>query len=778
MYGYEWDVLTHGYTLTTKTGKFVANELRPVFAEELNLIGFNSRFEFEPGEKRPLMWAQRNLYFVDGEKVAQMKKMRHGEPFAADFFFDGRMRLAPVDIETIAEKNAAIMNALVADTQKRIKEMYDSQMRKCDVAYIGFSGGKDSVVLLELCHRVLPLSVPVVFSDTDMELPDTYAVWNKVKEMYPDRPFIKVSAETQALENWRRFGPPSRALRWCCSVHKSSPAILALKTLSGNPAARMLVFVGVRGEESLRRLRYEDIGDGLKSRNQVNAMPILDWSAHEIFLFIFRNGLNINEAYRYGLPRVGCLLCPMSNYRQTKLIEQVYSDSVRPFVNEVKSAYSRAFSTQDDAEEFILSGGWHARKSGVSLRDVIDIPTVENKDDSVAYLLPTGKSIAALEWLKTLGKIERSGGYKNFSLRTMEQTIDFTIEEIQNNERIKFSFLGQKQEKAFLSSLSRVMNKAICCVGCRSCEAECPTAALTFGKKIEIDAARCVQCQNCHSPEDGCLRYFSKRYAGGSTMNISGINKYMTFGLKPEWIAVLAAEKGNFRTTRKLGNRMVPSAVTWFRESGLIEEGKAIQTTALLTLGEQTGFVDSRFWYLIWMGLVNRSPLIKWYVCNAPLDEYKTRREIDELLSQSVESESVRRGALQSLTALLKSSPLGAGEIPLVKIDGNRSINGLRRLSCEVDSIVILYGLYVMAGITGRGSFTIREMMSAQFDAHFISPLAAFGIPPEKFEAQCLGLSSKYSDFINCSFTHGLDELQVFSEKKNFCDVMDLILQG
>ena len=140
------------------------------------------------------------------------------------------MKLVPVDVGAMVAKNRGIMTALVADTLKRIKEMYDAYAGKCDAVYIGFSGGKDSVVLLDLCHKVLPLDVPVVFSDTDMELPDTYRVWEEIQSRYEGRPFLKVSAKNPALENWRLFGPPSRSVRWCCSVHKSAPAMIALKT--------------------------------------------------------------------------------------------------------------------------------------------------------------------------------------------------------------------------------------------------------------------------------------------------------------------------------------------------------------------------------------------------------------------------------------------------------------------------------------------------------------------------------------------------------------------
>lgn len=783
MYGYKWDLQTRGYSLTTQTGKFVANELRPVFAEELQLIGFNSRFEFETNEKWPLMWAQRNLYFINGEKVAQLNKTQHDKPFTAEFFFEGRKKLKPVNIDEMVNINAAIMGALVTDTLKRIKEIYNQQIKKCDTVYIGFSGGKDSVVLLDLCHRVLPFSVPVVFSDTDMELPDTYKVWEDVKMRYPDRPFLKVRAETSALENWRRFGPPSQALRWCCSVHKSAPAILALKTWIGSPSTQTLAFVGVRGEESQRRSGYEDVGDGLKSQNQVNAMPILNWSSHELYLYIFENDLVLNQAYRNGLSRVGCLLCPMSSERQTELIRQVYSEAVLPFVNEVKRASNRAFATPEDAEQFVFSGGWHARKSGVSLREVINAPNIERQEGKITYLLPSESSMTMLEWLKTVGKVERLRNGEGFVLRVQSGIVDVHIKAMENGDSVIFSFPNSKPDKKISAALTRVVNKTIGCVGCRVCEVGCPTAALTLTPHVMVDAARCICCQNCHSPRYGCLRYFSKRYAGGSTMNISGINKYMTFGLRPEWIAVLSAEREQFRTTHALGNRMVPSAITWFREAGLIRESTAIKTTPLLMLGEGAGFDDLRFWHLIWMGLSNRSPLVKWYVCNTPLGEYISRDEIDGILAQSVQSESVRKGAIQSLGALLKWTPLGTGVSPIVNLDGTkksdgtfREIRSLRRMAGEIDSLVVLYGLYIMAQLTGRRSFTVREIMMGEFDAPYISPLVAFGILPEIFKAQCLGLSSKYPEYIYCSFTHGLDEVRVFPETKTVDSVIELVL--
>ena len=54
---------------------------------------------------------------------------------------------------------------------------------KVDVFYVAFSGGKDSVVTLDLVQRALPHNkFKVLFGDTGMEFPDTYIAVNAVEK--------------------------------------------------------------------------------------------------------------------------------------------------------------------------------------------------------------------------------------------------------------------------------------------------------------------------------------------------------------------------------------------------------------------------------------------------------------------------------------------------------------------------------------------------------------------------------------------------------------------
>lgn len=781
MYDFEWHPKSGAYKLLTKTGKFVASEIRPVYAEELLQLGADTVLEFDHTKKTPLLWAKHNSYIYKGKEIAKVVKSDDGGHAFKLTEGEGRIAIDPVDVDLWLSINAKIMDSLVADTLKRIKEMYDAYQSKTDVCYIGFSGGKDSMVLLDLCHRVLPLTVPVVYSDTDMELPDSYKTWDAAKKRYEGRPFKMVKASTSALANWESFGPPSQNLRWCCAVHKSTPAILYLRDLAKKPSARTLAYVGVRSDESVRRSSYDDVGDGLKSQSQVNAMPILNWGAQELFLYTYAQDLIVNDAYRKGLPRVGCLLCPMSTERQLDTIRKIYPDETSLFAGAIKDTITREFPSEEDFDNFIFRDkGWHARQSGVSLRHVIQSPSMERKDGQYSFAFDSVDMASLVEWIKTIGLVVMPTEEGNGKLTTNKESVEFRFR-INGGKVVGINFLPDtgRIDKSTQKYVRSSICKTLGCVSCRACETECPTGALSFDHGVHVDAAKCVHCMRCHATNDGCMRYFSLRYAGGTTMNISGINKYMTFGLKEEFVSELISLREEFRTTSALGNRMIPAAVTWFREASLISEATAITPTKLLEVAANNGVDDSndQLWTMIWFSLANKSPLIRWFVCATEFNKRYASDELNEELHQSVASEAVRKGALQSLFATLKNSPLGCGSMPVANVETKGSrVLGVTRLPKSVDPYALLFSLYLIGKIADRSSFTVSEMMSAEFDSMFISPLVAFGMSVEEFKAQCLGLSSIRPDFISCSFTLGLDEIKIFPNEKSVDDVLGMIL--
>ena len=568
MYNYEWDKHTRGYRLTTQTGKFVASEIRPVFAEELVLTGLDARLAFDHAERHPLLWAKQNVYLYRGEEIAKLNKTRYGNPLNIEWKgalcgIEGssegaksprKLKLVPVDIGAMAAENRDIMAALVADTLKRIKEMYDAYTGKCDVVYIGFSGGKDSVVLLDLCHKVLPLDVPVVFSDTDMELPDTYRVWEEIPIRYEGRPFLMVSAKTPALENWRLFGPPSRSVRWCCAVHKSSPALIELKHRLGVTSVKAAAFLGVRGEESLSRSAYDDIGEGVKTSSQANLMPILEWGAHELWLYLLENDLMLNRAYRYGLSRVGCVMCPESSERYAWFVDAVYPEAIKPYGDAIIETSAKDFGSQEEAREFLGSSNWQARKSGVALKKNLSRPTEKTDGLDVEWRGPGLNIGSFLEWLKTVGNVYMDEPDDRFRLVLKNggrEGVSFKVRDSSNGAgNVRVSFVDNAVRKRLLPVLRKVLQKSVACVGCQACETECPTGALHASNgEVIIDETKCVHCLRCHSVDYGCWRFKSMYVADVSQSELKGINAYNNFGLRTEFVSVFLAEREAFDQT-------------------------------------------------------------------------------------------------------------------------------------------------------------------------------------------------------------------------------------
>ena len=83
---------------------------------------------------------------------------------------------------------------------------------------------------------------------------------------------------------------------------------MLLSELTGKDT-KAVVFDGVRAEESLRRSKYTEVGEGVKNIQQVNCHAILKWSSAEIFVYALKKNVLLNNAYRHGIYRVGCKVC-------------------------------------------------------------------------------------------------------------------------------------------------------------------------------------------------------------------------------------------------------------------------------------------------------------------------------------------------------------------------------------------------------------------------------------------------------------------------------------
>lgn len=810
MYAYQWDPETRGYLLTSEAKTYVAGEMRPVFADELTLTGMNKRFVFDKKETRPLMWAIKNFYYYRGEKVAQAVGTRYGKPFNAEYFFEDKMELCPVDVERMIEKNRRTMTLVVADAKKRAKEQYDQTVKKSDICYIAFSGGKDSVALLDICNQVLPISAPVIYSDTDMELPDSVdVVWENVKKRYPEREFVKVKAEKSAVENWKIFGPPSRSIRWCCHVHKSTPAIMYLKERLNEDRLRAVAFVGVRGEESLSRFEYKDLSYGVKNASQTNCMPILEWGSHELWLYIFEKDLDINPVYRYGLTRVGCLVCPESTQKHIWFISKLYREKFKVFKDVILNTSAKNFDKVEEENEFIANGNWQTRRGGAVLKSFITNPLEVNKGLRVTFKSSLINKDNLLEWIKTVGVISRNE--KGTFFLTIPNSREEVLVEYSEKKSVSFTFNDEVEKKSLLPVIRNCLKKIISCVGCRCCEAECVNGAInSINSRLIIDGSKCTKCRICYEIEGSCWRLNSLYMSDSTNSKSISINGYKTFGLRENeeyaMITKLVEMRDNFfpwSDSHPLGSELHYAAYVWFKQAELIRATKDKSPTLLLDLFAKGGDQRLRCWQIIWFNLANNADLMKWFcldvdfgIVYSPVD---LSVKVEQFYYPSIKV-SARKGGIASLQDLFKRSPLGVNvdlrgddtafletisEIKeslsypgaFFQLKGkSKRIERIVRKRCNIDVLTFLYCLYFIAHRTNRTTFTIREMMTTEPDSPYVSPITAFGFDADEFQLQCQNVYSRYPDYISLVFTHGNDEFELYPQKHTLDDIITLIL--
>jgi len=772
MYSYEWDSQTGGLLLNSTPLTF-SKEPRPVYYKELDILGFDKHWYYAKNDSSPYMWAEANNYYYRGRLVA---KTKGGSIYSAPELIlvenpePDNAPLRHVDIPAMVEKNRMILEKLSQDTIKQIYNTFVEYEEKVDVFYVAFSGGKDSIVTYDLVQKALPHNnFKVLFGDTGMEFPDTYETVDIVENICQrdEVEFVRAKSVYSSDNTWNKFGPPATVNRWCCCVHKTAPQILLLRELIGKADFTGMAFIGVRANESFARSEYDYISLGEKHKGQYSCNPILEWNSAELYLYIYTEGLYLNEAYKKGNRRAGCLVCPRATERNEYMARTWYTQEFDSLIDNIRNLYRDSFQSEKDLETFLANGGWKARKNG---RDIsIDVNYKETSDKVFGYITVKKPRTDWKVWIKTIGVLQNNQSPYRIQFRGGLYAFDVTEES--DSIEVRYSITLLKEASLFIKLLKNVFRKAACCILCRECEADCHHGYIHMKSgKFYIDDS-CIHCSQCHKVEKGCLVYKSLEMPkGGLTMSATkSLNCYSHHAPKMEWFKQYFTYKDEFDKNHTLGSQMHGFFKRFLRDANLLDEnGFSLFAKKI----DSIGLDNLNSWALMLVNL-SYTPQVNWLIKRVPMYESFNKEYTTTLLVNDGAKESWVKDVWSSYSRILELpfSQVGLGQPEKNK---HKLVSIYRTPWENPDPKVVLYGLYKFAeACGGYYQFTLTRLLDHDIDSNGVSPTEIFGLDREKMEKILNGLTFNYPDFIDASFALGLDNITLRSDKKSE-DVFEL----
>lgn len=521
--------------------KYLSTDVRPVFARERRILQFYGHGPLLTNQ----VWrsSRATSYFIEGVTV----RLPSAEQLKTDLapignFIADSDHYDAVDAQLLQDYKSALafnrprLNALEDEAFQFVQSTVKRFPRR--MLMVSFSGGKDSTVVSDLVRRGLGSSdVLHVFGDTTLEDENTYRYVEEFREQNPLVPFFEARAEHDFHELVDEIGPPSRVMRWCCTIFKAGPINNLLQTL-GNQ--KVLTFYGIRRDESTQRSKYHRVrGDdgerikevvqvssddelngvtvGAKIGQQITASPIIDWTEFDVWLYLLLNEVHFNKSYRLGYTRVGCWLCPLNSEWSEMLGTLFFPDDARRWRSQLIDFAARI--GKPDPEEYVDDRAWVKRFGGAGLENAftgIEAKPCGDMDNSIQVEVERPINVELEEFVKPLGKINRDKsraalGELYLEGRHGQKWDAIIVQAPENSTTIRFTVINPKDQMKNITAYLRYQSvKFQTCIQCTACSAVCPTNAITIKpdqRIYEIDQDICTGCMECvtHFGSTGCL---------------------------------------------------------------------------------------------------------------------------------------------------------------------------------------------------------------------------------------------------------------------------------
>lgn len=510
-------------SLCNQEGRYIGTDIRPVFSEERLLIETLNGELFKYANKS--IWnTSGNDYILDGKKIKfsmkdaiskanveeikkTLKEQEEKNQKYIENFYEQEY------IKRFIESNKIRLNYIMNEAMEYIRAQ--SKRYNDDEMFVSFSGGKDSTVTSDIVMKALGReNIIHIYGDTTLEYPTTGSYLKRFKEKHKSTPMLVAKNKEQNFnELCKVIGPPSRTMRWCCTIFKTG-AITRKIDSTFKDKKNILTFQGIRRNESNARSKYDRESQDSKIAKQVAVSPIIDWIEFDIWLYILSNYIDFNDAYKQGFSRVGCWCCP-NNSHWSEFLASIYMPEMYEEFHSVLVNFAKTIG-KPDPEEYVKEGGWKARQGGNGLEfsknAIVEFKPCALTENTLNFELNKEINDNLYEMFKPFGNINYTIGNKRLNevyilnKVTNEPILKLTGKKGQRTLKVSIlKFTGPfKDMKISEMLIKRQITKFQTCIGCLACESNCKYNALKISnigtdKEIEykINEKKCVGCLEC-----------------------------------------------------------------------------------------------------------------------------------------------------------------------------------------------------------------------------------------------------------------------------------------
>lgn len=510
-------------SLCKTEGKKISSDLRPVFPEEKILLETIMEAQEPASLRTKSVWnGSGNIYYADGKRLGirignlielDIEKVRQRYQEKLREQLEAYQQEFQIQQEKFVEANRQRLQQIEQEAIEYIREI--GKKYSVEDMMISFSGGKDSTVVADLVTRALgdgDKKILHIFGDTTLEFPLTYEYVERYKKNHYKTPVISSrNKEKDFLELCSIIGPPSRVMRWCCTIFKTGAITRKIEKVFRNKN-HIITFYGIRRSESASRSKYEKESESPKITKQTVVSPIIDWYDFDIWLYLLSKKIDFNDAYRLGYSRVGCWCCP-NNSQWSEFLSKIHMPELYGKFRQTIVEFARQIG-KPDPEEYVDSGNWKARQGGngveMAQKSVIEFTPCATEENSFNYELQRPVSPQLYELFKPFGTLDFQMGNEKLGevyVLNRKGQITLRLQGRIGKKRLKVTIYknhlaGAKSLKGAEEKVKCQLTKYQMCMGCLACEGVCRQDAITIKEKngeifYHISDNKCVHCGEC-----------------------------------------------------------------------------------------------------------------------------------------------------------------------------------------------------------------------------------------------------------------------------------------